>query len=219
MSFNICKITNFEFFRSSCNCMIIIRLMSVNMGILSHQCKMASMSRRPSFSWYIFVGRKNFLSGIRESLPERMKNGLSYNWMSGNILKLKTKSCSQSSLSHVFFLIHAFRKELNFPKMPFDCGWWRCENWCFMPNSDVPFWDRSFLNSIPLSVIRLGEPVKVAYICWRYTWSTVWVLLWSNSWEGIYMNTYVFPLKPGWKEPIRSHAIESYNLLNGFMWI
>ena len=77
----------------------------------------------------------------------------------------------------MWFLTLAFRNEWIFFKMPVDCGWLGLKNWCVTPNSDVILLlfggENSFLNSFPLSVMRVHEPPNVEYTYCRYAWTTV----------------------------------------------
>ena len=106
---------------------------------------------RRSFSclWYLIVGERSFLRGVRGSLLKSRKNRLSLEWLTGNILKLQSENygvSSQSDLLWMCFLTQGFRNEWNFCEMPLDCGWWGLKNWSFRHNSDVTFWKSSHLS-------------------------------------------------------------------------
>ena len=89
------------------------------------------------------------------------------------------------------------------------------------------FWNKSFLNSaMPLSVIRVKELPKVAYMCDRYASTAVQadlsgivIAVGKFVIQHMHISTNEFPLRlVGWKGPVNSQTIELNGLLGGFMW-
>ena len=112
--------------QESCIILLTVRLLSANRDIFPSQCKGISheFKAKETFfiSFFLIVGKRSFLKGVRGSLPRRRKNGLSIDLMPRGILKLKGKMCmvsSQSSLQWMHFLIQVFKNEWSFLK----CYW------------------------------------------------------------------------------------------------
>ena len=104
---------------------------------------------RRSFSspWYLMVGKRRFLRGVKGCPLKSRKNEISLEWMPGSILKLKSKYCRVSSKSNVvlsYLWKQVFRNEWNFSFMLLDWGCWGLQNLCLIPTLDVTFWKSSF---------------------------------------------------------------------------
>ena len=83
MGFGLDKITDLEFVRESCRCIIFVRPLSIEAD--NFPCKGISdcfqVQGDQICVMYLIIGESNFWSGVRGSLPKRRKKGLSLEWI------------------------------------------------------------------------------------------------------------------------------------------